>query len=368
MGFFKSLVSGLEVVAGAALIATGAGALAGAALITEGIASSGLIGGSIGKFLNSGVGQGLIAAVGLGGTAFAMFGQDALQTSLGAMNEEVAKDVSSLGANATAQTAGQISQDVSASMAAGTQDLVNTGSALLNSAGVPASALPSAASAAANGTTPEALQANISASGSQQAALEQTQNDVNAVQTGGGAVRGPGSGPGMGGPTQLSQPAGQGAMGASAPAGGTPDVNTGTVPPESTGPTPGTPGTPPPAGGGMLSKIGGLLDTKGGAAAVQGVGSMLGGVGQGLMQKQATQDMINAQQWADRTSSDPTLRSQLWSATSQPITVPQGYLQRAQALRTMLQQGGTAGVQPASGGPVPVLGMNSTPRGGMPGG
>jgi hypothetical protein len=62
---------------------------------------------------------------------------------------------------------------------------------------------------------------------------------------------------------------------------------------------------------------------------------MLGGIGQGISQKQSMQEQIAAMQWADRSFSDPKQAAQLTSAAAQPITVPQGYLQRAQALRSM---------------------------------
>ena len=79
---------------------------------------------------------------------------------------------------------------------------------------------------------------------------------------------------------------------------------------------------------------------------------MIGGLGNGMMQQQAMHEQIMAAQQPNRSFGDPQLRSQVLGASAAPITVPQGYLQRAAALKTMLGQAGqgTMGVQPA---PVP---------------
>src|SRR5712692_5587592 len=64
----------LGAIAGVAAIATGGwGIVAGLALLAGAAASAGLIGGSIGKFLNSGLGRGLMGGVALGSMAYAAY-------------------------------------------------------------------------------------------------------------------------------------------------------------------------------------------------------------------------------------------------------------------------------------------------------
>ena len=75
-----NLGSILPIVVGVVGIATGGlGLLAGGLLIAGGLAASGVIGGSVGSFMNSGWGKGLMAAATLGSAGVAMFGQTALQ-------------------------------------------------------------------------------------------------------------------------------------------------------------------------------------------------------------------------------------------------------------------------------------------------
>jgi hypothetical protein len=113
------------------------------------------------------------------------------------------------------------------------------------------------------------------------------------------------------------------------------------------------------------------------AAGIQAGGQAIGGLGQGMMQKQAMQEQINAEMapfnsWQNKGTG-------VISAAGGPTTVSSGYLARAAALRNMLNgtPSGRMAQTPTTpppvmgapgGGPVPVLGMNSTPRGGMPGG
>jgi len=373
MGLFSKILPALEVVAGAALMVTGVGTLAGAMLITSGLASSGLIGGSIGKFLNSGLGQGLMAAVSLGSTAYAMFGTDALQTSLTAMKQGVAEEVDKMGAQAmvdASQTAA----------AAGTADLAQTGVSFSESAGVNTAGFVDTSKAVTPAGVPTQQLTNSTAvmdNINPQANLAQTQ----ALNTAQGAVQ-PTNG--VAAASGQSMP-GQGEGGTSsyngsAPAGNTgqPTGNFGTTGsqptpqlssnmPDASSPTSGAPdaaghadftnaegaedGAAPGASSGW-DKFQKFADTKMGAAAIQAGGSMVGGVGQGMMQQQAMHEQIMAAQQPNRSFGDPQLRSQVLGASAAPITVPQGYLQRAAALKTMLGQAGqgTMGVQPA---PVP---------------
>lgn len=332
MGIFGKILSGLEVVGGAALEFVPGMQLAGAVLITEGLASSGLIGGSVGKFLKSGVGQTLMGAVALGSTAYSMFGSDILSDA------DVA-EAQAAGAQYNTEQAAVAA--TKASGAAVTQDLTAGTSGAAGAANGAGDAVPLPQAIAQTSGSPTA---SLAAPG--QPTTDMTLNAGGAPQAQAAA-------------TQQAQTAVQpGAAGSQ-------------VPPESTGPNPQPVTNVPKPGGGGGGFLNNALNSRAGAAAIQAGGSLVGGIGQGITQKQTMQDQINAMQWADKSSSNPQLQSQFYGASTQPITVPQGYLARAQALRTMLNQGGVAGVQPAgapatpSGGPVPVLGMNATPRGGV---
>lgn len=351
--------------------------LAGAMMITSGIASSGLIGGSVGKFLTSGLGQGLMAAVSLGSTAYAMFGSSILNDSLtAAQNAEAMGQAEALGsaqaaASATSDAAQQVTSDLAA---AGGSDLIPTGASISGTAGVNTSNFVSAASAGVGGTTPQALgtaqsvvdplnpEANLAMTQSNQAAQAAVNPGANAAVDPSAAGGGSASiGPKAPGAQVYSGAEGGAPTGASAPPPGASAPTAGAAAPGAANAgaaaAPGAaPGAAPASGsGGFLDKASKFLDTKGGAAAVQGVGSMLGGIGQGMEQKSAMEDQIRAQQWAGRTYMDPQAQAQLAGAAASPITVPSGYLQRAQALRSMLNNSAVtgAGAPPA---PVPFRG------------
>jgi hypothetical protein len=374
MGLFSKILPYAEIVGGAVMIATGVGAVAGGLLITEGLVSSGAIGGSVGKFLKSDAGQGLMLAVGMGATAYSMFGQDALQTAATTENAGVADTA------AKASSAAATDQSVQAAGAANTGDLVKTGVSFSNSAGVNTAGFVDQSTAAYNGapmtemTGSSAVADNISP----QANLAQTQAigaDQGAVAQASGQ-----SMPGMGNET--------GGVNSGSP----PATQPSAAPPESTGPVPGpnmpdasttTAGAPDAAGhaafqatqagsaadeGSIFDKMATnpFLNSKFGSAAIQGGASAIGGLGQGMMQEAAMNKQIAALQEPNRSFGGPGGQNVLTSSQS-PITVPSGYLQRAQALKSMLNSNG-AGATPSASSPVPVWSMNSTPRGGMPGG
>lgn len=369
MGIFGKILSGLEVVAGAVMMFVPGMQLAGAMLITSGLASSGLIGGSVGKFLNSGWGQGLMAAVSLGSTAYAMFGSSALQTAeaSSAMTAQAEQGATEAAVGASNEAAAQVTADLAAGT--GGNDLIQTGASISGTAGVNTSSFVSAGSAAAGGTTPQALgqatsvidplnpQANLAMTQSNEAAQAAVGTNANAaVNPTGGAPAAPTGSPGgsmAGGPGNPQAPVYSGAEG-TAPTGAMPPQPgaPGAAPAAAAAPgaadasaaaAPAAPGATAPAGGGWLDKAKAFADTKGGAAVIQGVGSALGGVGQGMMQKSALEDQVRAQQWAGRTYMDPQAQAQLAGAAATPITVPSGYLQRAQALRAMLNNSAVTG-------------------------
>ena len=398
MGLFSKILPALEVVGGIALIATGAGALAGGLLITQGLASSGLIGGSVGKFLKSDVGQGLMMAASLGSTAYAMFGQSALQSAGTELSNTVADQASEAAGQAGASSAGNmVEANQAAADASGS--LAKTGVSFSNSVGVNTAAFPDASTAAYNGAPMTEMTGSTAVSDniSPQANLAQTQAlnaDRGAVAQASGQ-----SMPGMGEGAPSS-------YNGSAPAGNTgqPTGNFGTTPPQGaappdslaapTGPNaPTMPSSGPPSpdlegasyaqahgmpygnpdaaatdtsGGGFGSNLLKFANTKLGQSAIQGAGSAIGGLGQGMMQEAAMNKQLNFLREPNQSFGGPA-GQQVLAASQSPITVPSGYLQRAQALKQMLGSNG-AGAVPSANSPVPVWGMGSTPRGGVPGG
>jgi hypothetical protein len=370
MGLFGKILSGLEVIGGAVMMFIPGMQLAGAMLITSGLASSGLIGGSVGKFLNSGWGQGLMAAVSLGSTAYAMFGSSVLQSAetSAAMTAQAEQGATEAAVGASNAASAQVTADLAAGT--GGSDLVQTGASISGAAGVNTASFVSAESAAAGGSTAQALgqatsvvdplnpEANLAMTQSNEAA-------TNAVGANANAAVNPGAGAPASTPDGGSMGLGRGNPGAQVYSGAEGNAPTGASAPDAAGPgapapTPASAVAPgasdaasstgapagaaaPPSNGGFLSTAAKFADTKGGAAAIQGVGSMLGGIGQGMAQKSAMEDQIRAQQWAGRTYMDPQAQAQLQGAAAAPITVPSGYLQRAQALRAMLNNSAVTG-------------------------
>ena len=103
-----------------------------------------------------------------------------------------------------------------------------------------------------------------------------------------------------------------------------------------------------------MDKTSALLNTKGGAAAVQGLGSMAGGLGQGIEEKQAMEQQLAAANWGNTQWANQGQADKAVAAAARPISIPNGYLQRAQQVRAMM--GSNSGVpQPggAPSGPVP---------------
>ena len=406
MGIFKDIVSAAEIVGGAALIASGAGALAGIALIASGVASSGVIGGSVGKFLNSGAGQALIGAVGLGATAYAMFGQGVLAAGQVTEDTQMADVASTATGGETSAVAASAAGD--ANIPTGSAFASNNG-ASINGLATPPSAGTTGSEAGALNAAPTTGAGALSPQGSQFAPANNVSStelattaqpagvgngvgseNINAEEAGGNGLP---QSAATANPVAADQSAAAGgSQGAPGGPGGGPPL--GTV--SGTNPD-GTPllynGAPAPVGapagsasnGGAFSKLFGGGGGNGfgispGAAAIQAGGSLVGGLGQGIMSKQAMQDQINAAQWAQRTYLNPTASAGVTGAAGGQTAVPNGYLARAAALRAMLnqpsnvapvQQAGAAAPPPTmggapGGGPVPIMGLNQTTRGGLP--
>jgi hypothetical protein len=315
-----NLGSILGVVAGVALMATGSGAgIAAGAFLAAGSLAAGLAGGSIGKFMNSGLMKGLMGAVVLGSAAYAVYGATPTQagTTEAAQTGQAATAAAPLGAAGS----NIISSGDDAQAAALTHTSISEAAGMGPEISSIQSTDPSLAGPLAPSLTAMNAQ-TIAGPGAQgsQASAAATAADTAAPQAGRGLTGAAGAGPG-----------------AAAPA---PPAPTSASPPSDVTP----PAAAPAAGGGFMSKAAGLLDTKGGAAAITGVGSMLGGIGSGIAQKQATEDALRAAQWGNVQWQNQGQVDKMQAAAAAPITVPQGYLQRAQQIRALMQ--GNAGMQP----------------------
>jgi|HubBroStandDraft_4_1064222.scaffolds.fasta_scaffold00106_30 hypothetical protein len=423
----------LSVVAGVVLVATGYGVVAGAALIAGGLASAGVIGGSIGSFLNSGMGKGLLAAVSLGSMAVAAYGSSALDAGMEASNSaSTAATVDANTAGGVAQDTANISSQADANIAAsaangGNASLSNalntgadsdavttttdytTGTQVSQDIGRIANMNQSLSDAngvtnlngpnGINGAPPE--QGGLGAN-AMQASQAQTGSDTSAVASSGAARPGlVGSTASPGAPAGTDTGAGAGAAPA---AGGAPvdqspngvsmaDMQPGAgqlpqgVQPATASPQDMVSDTQPsesvnaPSGGvsGMLGRaasgatgVGGVGSISPMSAGIQAGGQILAGVGSGIAQNEAIEKQIQAQEFGQLSYQNQSEVAQLQAAAAKPITVPSGYLQRAQAVKNMVgaSPAPTPGqpISPFTAAPVPP-GMQSpttqNPTGGM---
>lgn len=142
----------------------------------------------------------------------------------------------------------------------------------------------------------------------------------------------------------------------------------------------GGPAAPQSALGSLATKAGNALSTPQGMLMA---GQAVSGWANGKAQENIAQRTLAAQQWGNTQWQDPNQVAQLQAAASAPINVPAGYLNRAAAVRNLMNSGttqtqplqsvqapvlptpgaGLAGGQPQN--PVPVAGMNAQPRGGV---
>jgi hypothetical protein len=209
-------------------------------------------------------------------------------------------------------------------------------------------------SAVANSINPEANLSMTQAVGEDTQAVASNPQSTNQAQFAGAHTSAPGQVPAESTGPPAPAPASDASGGQVPPLKNAMDVNI------------ASPGTQPPPGGGFWDKVGKFADTKAGAAAIQGAGSAIGGLGQGMMQQAAMDKQLAFLREPNASFGGPAAGG-VSTASQAPITVPNGYLQRAQALKTMLGSNG-AGAVPSASSPVPVWGMGSTPRGGQPGG
>ena len=351
------LLSALEVVGGAAMMFVPGGQLAGAMMIASGVATSGLIGGSVGKFMNSDLGKGLMAAVSLGSAAVAMYG-----ASAAAAGAEETAQVSQLAAQDTAS----LGTDIGAGSAS---DAVATNSSLIQAtdAGQNVASMADASTTAASGTD-AASQAAVNAASPAAGGIAQSVGGAQASQASaaatnadtaataplaapGAATAAPGTAPAGAAASPLATtsatPGAQPLVGDTQP--GSPLAGGGTAGDDQLGIPQSDIGTKVPPGGatnpGMLSQAASFVGKNPGVAVAGG--QMLSGLAQGAAQEKTMQEQLAAAQWGNLQWQNPAEVSQLQAAAAAPITVPQGYLQRAQQVRGLMT-GATAspGVQP----------------------
>lgn len=107
--------------------------------------------------------------------------------------------------------------------------------------------------------------------------------------------------------------------------------------------------------GGLMSKALKFAMSPGGG---QVVGNVISGIGNGMFQNELMNKQIAAQNWGSLQWRNPALTAQVQAAAGQPLTVPTGYLSRANAVAALAN-----GQQPATG---PIMGPQ--PGGPGPGG
>jgi hypothetical protein len=400
MSFLSTLLPIIGIVGA---IATGGalGIVAGALLATSLAAQHGLLGGGLKNFFDSGIGQGLTMAVGLASAATGIYNA---ATSVASTANTA--DIAATGDAMQSQTADQLASSVSQqATVAGTDadDAAVTTSAYPDA---PNQAVAQSMQGTAGGLLPEKIaSANglgissipgasvdsppVTSNVSMAVGDEDIQADVSAAsngptpgstgaQAGAAASGGSGTGPAAQAgaaadnsddlsPVDTSKAVAQGQVNDAAAASNEAQVAGGSNAPQ-----------------GFLGKAGAFL--KGNSMVAMAGGQALAGLGQGVMQEKATEQQIAAQEFAQRNWENPTLTAAFENAAAAPINVPQGYLQRAAAVRSMISgsPNGPAGTPAPSapapqgqavapvgmggspgGGPVPVLGMNAAPRGGV---
>jgi hypothetical protein len=111
------------------------------------------------------------------------------------------------------------------------------------------------------------------------------------------------------------------------------------------------------SGGGILSQAMGMINKNPGVAQVGG--SLLSGLASGASQQKQIDAMIQAQEWGNLQWQNQSQVGQMQAAAAKPITVPSGYLQRAQQVQGLMA--GNSGIQPGALGPGGALAPPPTP-------
>lgn len=412
----SGLLSGiLTAIAIVAVVVSGGtlGIVAGALMAASFAANQGWLGKGAQKFAQSGVGKDLTMAIGLAsagiGVAGAMGAALPGTEAAAVQSANAAAEGAGTAANAAADTA-----DVAGQAAAATAPAADAGTASGIAASGDASAAVTPSGTLAQTTSNANGIINSTVAGSPEMNLVQGSNtvgataDAQAVQTGQAGAGGLSVNPND--PTELQQiqqslgintqaqtqtantAANQSAVSPSNSAGSTAANSDESALQNAAGATnqpvaPVSQGGPEPGQsmlGNAASKVGDALKTPQGMLMA---GQAVSGWAQGKAQENINQRQLAAAQWGNTQWMDPNQVSQLQAAASAPINVPQGYLNRAAAVRNLMNGGtsqtaplqapkptvgapvlptpGAGATAPASAGPVPVYQLNATPRGGV---
>jgi hypothetical protein len=432
-----SILGGLLDIVGAAVaIYSGGtlGVLAGALMGIGAAAQFGIIGGSVGSFMSSGAGAALIGIVGMGAAAFNLVGAGAQGAEMGqaAASASASTDLAGGAGSTMASTGSAMSGDAGIGMQqiAGMQDpatmaemagmnpqdgaaLQAESNAANSTADASAAANGASGAGAAPGTASDASNAVNQTANASQVTANQTNTLMNQTGANGAdqvsTTPNPNAQVASGAQTQGQGPqyagasASNPAANAAAPVPGngamSPDFNSGpqgNMVEQSAAANP--PGQPTLAYGeqqpGVPSSSSATTDTSGGSGgmgsgllgaaksiastpgAIQGIGSVVSGLANGASQQKMIEEQIQAQEWGNLQWQNQSQVGQLQAAAAKPITVPQGYLNRAAATRSMMNGGGAgspvAGVQPSpvsvgqpiSPSPLPAPSVTN-PTGGM---
>jgi hypothetical protein len=364
----------------AAAVATGGvlGIVAGALIAGSFAASKGWIGGSVGKFFNSSTGKYLTLAVGLASAATGIMANMNAVTSTSASattasanaaaENATAPGVAAIGEKAnTALAADQADATMAASGSGsiGAETLASNSAAPLVSATAAKTMVPGSLAQVSSGLnegqpfTGGMTNAQISASNASNAQIAKNLGfDSNLAPDVSGnvsttsaaaneAAAGQKAGQGLADTQQAVNPAGStnasvsanpnAAMTPSQMAQASPDFGGAA----SAGPSTGQKAM------GMLSKAGDMIDKHAGLATV--AGNALSGMASGAANQKMMQEQIAAQQWGNMQWQDPTQVAKLNAAAAQPIGVPVGYLNRAAAVRNLMNTSGGGQTAPLSG-------------------
>ncbi len=218
---------------------------------------------------------------------------------------------------------------------AATNNLTQTGISAANSSVDPAlTGVPSNVAPPVTGTPGAGPTGVGDATAEQQAAAgnQQTQQLVNPAGSS-NTVTSANAGQDLN-PVDTSRAVGQGKVNAAAGARNEADIA-------------GAQSAPSTGVGGFLDKAGNVLEKHAGLATV--AGNALSGMASGAAQQKAIEEQIAANQWGNMQWKDPTQVAKLQAAAGQPIGVPVGYLNRAAAVRNLMNTSGGGQTAPLSG-------------------
>jgi len=361
-GFLGGLLTAVAIVA---TVATGGalGIVAGALIAASYAASKGWLGGSVGKFFNSSTGHYLTMAVGLASAAGAMManstavastGQSAAVSSANTAAEggAAAGGAADMAAGNAALQAGDetlaaaptVSGTAAQTMASGS--FIPTANAMNDGSATTLGGIPNANMAISDQLSQQVSQATgVQAAPAVSGSVTTSATDAATSE----ATAGQTAQQGVANTAQVVKPAGS-APDLSMPSAN-PSANLTPAQQAQASPNFGGAASPGPSTGsqamGMLSEAGDMIDKHAGLATV--AGNALSGMASGAANQKMMQEQIAAQQWGNMQWQDPTQVAKLNAAAAQPIGVPVGYLNRAAAVRNLMNSGGNQ-TAPLSGG------------------